>query len=184
MGVGCHQILFSEYVCMCVYLFIWLKAKILCSPAPLFAGGKRDYKTTRAMRVISLDQTRTFRRFQRVKAASCCASLTLKGPWSEAIGKTLGPPLSFLVFHTMSAICSVFLKSGALAFPFLDWQLLSEKEASLAFLCVWHSFCRTLSLTLFIRGSPIQMLFRGQQGRVWSWAKEVREEVLYFCKEL
>ena len=36
------------------------------------------------MRIITLDQKQTFRGFQRVKAASCCALLTLKGPWSEA----------------------------------------------------------------------------------------------------
>ena len=71
-------------MCVHVCLFILLKAKILYSPTPLFAGGKRDYKTTRAMRIITLDQKQTFRGFQRVKAASCCALLTLKGPWSEA----------------------------------------------------------------------------------------------------
>ena len=81
------NIIFWVCVYTCVYLFILLKAKILCSPTPLFAGGKRDYKTTQAMRIIALDWTWTFRRFQRVKAASCCVSLTLKGPWSEA--KTL-----------------------------------------------------------------------------------------------
>lgn len=84
---GCgmpSNIIFWVCVCMCVYLLILLKAKVLYGPTPLFAGGKRDYKTTRAVRIVTLAQKRTFRGFQRVKAASCCALLTLKGPCSEA----------------------------------------------------------------------------------------------------
>lgn len=100
-----------------------------------------------------------------MKAASCCLSLTLKGPWSEAETLFVEHWASFILpsLHTMLAIYSVFLKSGSLEFlpSWADCFCLRRNLAWLFYVSGIPS--AELCLTLF-KGSPIQMLFRGQQG--------------------